>query len=169
MNRLERLREVPDAAWTASPPRLPIRIAGAALRDPARFWLMTRMAFAYLAVSVLARLLALPRAFAMLSPRVSSREEDARRIAVIVNALDTLLTARVPFIRPQCWRRAVVLHRFLRGAGVDTVIVFGVRTDGGRTVEAHAWVERGGRPYAEAADTSSYQRVFEFPSGGSPS
>lgn len=144
-----------------------MRIAGAALRDPARFWLMARMAAAYFAISVLARLLPLPRAFAWMSPRL--RGSDGRRTHVIVNALDTLLTARVPFIRPQCWRRAAVLHRFLRGAGVDTVIVFGVRTDGARTVEAHAWVERSGQPFAEAADTTSYQRVFEFPSGGSPS
>lgn len=130
---------------------------------------MSRMALAYLAVSALARLLPLPKAFAILSPGLSSRVGDERSTDAIVNALDTLLTARVPFIRPQCWRRAVVLHRFLRGAGVDTVIVFGVRTDGGRTVEAHAWVERCGRPFAEAADTSSYQRVFEFPGGGRPS
>ena len=163
MNRLERLREVPDAAWTVSPPRLPVRIAGAVFRDPGRVWLMSRMAVAYLAVSVLARLLPLPRAFALLSPRRGSRARDQRKVDSIVNALDTLLTARIPLIHPQCWRRAVVLQRFLRHAGIDTVIVFGVRTDGTRTVEAHAWVERAGQPFAEAADTVAYQRVFEFP------
>ena len=71
----------------------------------------------------------------------------------------------IPFIHPQCGRRAAVLHRFLRREGIDTVIVFGVRMEGPRTVEAHAWLERSGEPFAEAAEIASYQRVFEFPAG----
>ncbi len=142
-----------------------MRIAGAVIRDPGRVWLMSRMALAYFAVSALARLLPLPRAFAHLSPRLSSPAADPRKTDAIVNALDTLLTAGIPFIHPQCWRRAVVLHRFLRREGVDTVIVFGVRMEGPRTVEAHAWLERSGQPFAEAAETAAYQRVFEFPAG----
>lgn len=126
---------------------------------------MSRMALAYFAVSVLARLLPLPRAFAHLSPKLSSPAADPRKTDAIVNALDTLLTAGIPFIRPQCWRRAAVLHRFLRQEGIDTVIVFGVRTEGPRTVEAHAWVERAGQPFAEAVETAAYRRVFEFPGG----
>ena len=84
MNRLERLREVPDAAWKAAPSRL----------------------------------------------------------------------------------HAAVLRRFLRQEGIDTVIVFGVRMEGPRTVEAHAWLERSGQPFAEAAETAAYRRGFEFPAGG---
>jgi hypothetical protein len=163
MNRLERLREVPDAAWTATPPRLPARIAGALARDPARVWLISRMAFAYAAVSVFARVLPLPKAFALLSPRLGPDRGEASGAERIVNALDTLLTARIPFVHPQCWRRAAVLHRFLRHAGLDTLIVFGVRMDGTRTVEAHAWLERNGQPFAETGQTTAYQRVFEFP------
>ena len=167
MNRLERLREVPDAAWTQTLPRkLPVRVAEAMAPDPGRAWLMARMIVAYVAVSALARLLPLPRAFALISPRLGSRGEGQERPNAIVNALDTLLVAGIPGIHPQCWRRAAVLHRFLRVAGIDTAIVFGVRTDGTRTVEAHAWVEREGAPFAEAADTKGYQRVFEFPTAG---
>jgi len=126
---------------------------------------MSRMAVAYFAVSALARLLSLPRAFAHLSPRLRPQAGDQRRTDAVVNALDTLLTARIPFLHPQCWRRAAVLHRFLRQEGIDTVIVFGVRTEGPRTVEAHAWIEHSGQPFAEAAETAAYQRVFEFPAG----
>ena len=140
-------------------------MAGAAIRAPGRVWLMSRMAAAYVAVSVLARLLPLPRAFAHLSPSLRSHAGDPRRTEAIVNALDTLLTAGIPSIHPQCWRRAAVLHRFLRLEGIDTVIVFGVLMDGPRTVEAHAGIERSGQPFAEAADTATYRRVFEFPAG----
>jgi hypothetical protein len=164
MNRIERLREVPDAAWTASPKRLPARIAGALFRDPVRVLLMSRMALAYASVSVLARLLPLPKAFALISPRLARDEGPEGRAGAVVNAVDTLLTARIPLIHPQCWRRAAVLHRFLRHEGLDTRIIFGVRMDGARTVEAHAWLEREGQPFAEAGATASYQRVFEFPS-----
>ena len=165
MNRLERLREVPDAAWTKSPSRLPARIAGAFVRNPARVWLMSRMALSYATVSVLARLLPLPKAFAFISPRVAESQGAAGRAEAVTNAVDTLLNAGIPLVHPQCWRRAAVLHRFLRHEGLDTRIVFGVRMDGARTVEAHAWLERDGKPFAEAAPTESYQRVFEFPSG----
>ena len=165
MNRLQRLREVPDGAWTVSPPLLPVRIAGAAFRDPGRVWLMSRMAMAYIAISTLARLLPLPKAFSLISPRLAPGGGSSKPAGAIVNALDTLLTAKIPLIHPQCWRRAAVLHRFLRRAGIDTVIVFGVRPDGATAVQAHAWLERDGQPYAEALDTKSYQRVFEFPAG----
>ena len=80
-----------------------------------------------------------------------------------MNALDTLLVANVPLIHPQCWRRAAVLHRFLRFEGVDTTIVFGVDASDLQQLEAHAWLERDGQPFAELAPVTSYRRVFEFP------
>lgn len=145
------------------PAWLPWRALRAAVRDPGRAWLMFRMASAYLAVSAAARLLPLPRAFALLSPPLATMGSLDEGIGRIVNALDVLLAAQVPFIHPQCWRRAALLHRFLRRAGVDTIIVFGVRTEGGETVKAHAWIERDGQPFAESAPTTGYRRVFQFP------
>lgn len=121
------------------------------------------MAFAYLEISLLARLLPLPKAFALISPRAGASQPDEAAARNVVNALDTLLVARVPFIRPQCWRRAAVLRRFLRFVGVDTTIVFGVTTEGKPPVEAHAWLERDGKPFAEAPKAKLYRRVFEFP------
>jgi Transglutaminase-like superfamily len=123
---------------------------------------MLRMAFTYLEISVLARLLPLPKAFAMISSRLAPGQADEVAAGQVVNALDNLLGADLPLLRPQCWRRAAVLHRFLRREGVDTAIVFGVTTDGTPTVEAHAWLERDGVPFAEAPQSKSYRRVFEF-------
>ncbi|MEO8359661.1 MAG: lasso peptide biosynthesis B2 protein [Vicinamibacteria bacterium] len=179
MNRLESLRDVPDAAWSdpsrpskrarrpGPPPHsrwsIPFRAARAAMRDPRRVWLMTRMAAAYAAISLLARVKSLPAAFAAVSPRLSTQPSEEAKAMTLVHTLDTMLAARLPLIHPQCWRRAALLHRFLRHEGIDTVIVFGVTTDATSGLEAHAWVERNGVPFAEAVSPTRYRRVFEFP------
>ena len=140
-----------------------MRVARVLGRDPGRAVLMMRMACGYVAVSVLARLTSLPRAFAAISPSRRNVAPDERRIERTVDALNTLLAAGIPGVHPQCWRRAAVLHRFLRFEGVDTAIVFGVAPQASAAVEAHAWLEREGRPFAEAENISGYRRLFEFP------
>jgi hypothetical protein len=80
----------------------------------------------------------------------------------VVSTLDTLLGAKIPGLAPRCWRRAAVLHRYLRLEGVDTQIVFGVTTSGGDLASAHAWLERDGAPIAEAASVAGYRRVHVF-------
>ena len=124
---------------------------------------MMRMASTYVAVSILARLTSLPRAFAAVSPARRDVAPDERRVERVVDALNTLLAAGLPGIHPQCWRRAAVLHRFLRFEGVDTAIVFGVAPQASVRIEAHAWLERDGRPFAEAENVANYRRLFEFP------
>ncbi len=141
--------------------RLALRSAGALTRSPGRALLMARMAATYIVVVTAARLLPLDRAFALIAPRTGRRDTGANA-ASVVNALDTLLGAGIPFIRPRCWRRAAVLHRYLRLIGIDTRIVFGVVTEDMALKEAHAWLERDGVPFAEPGRVEQYRRIHAF-------
>jgi hypothetical protein len=175
MNPTNRDTDVPISAWRSDTARhrtprpstsaaaWPVRVARVLGRDPGRAVLMMRMASTYVAVSVLARLTSLTRAFAAVSPARRDVAPDERRVERAVDALNTLLAAGMPGIHPQCWRRAAVLHRFLRFEGVDTAIIFGVAPQTSAAVEAHAWLERDGLPFAEAENVTSYRRLFEFP------
>ena len=182
MDPQEIRRTETDSCWPRRPPSLAserlaghlpvglpsstflfLRVLRALLNDPLRVVLMIRVAVSYLTVAVLARRMPLPAAFAWISPRLAARSADERGLGRIVNAVDTLLVAGIPLIHPQCWRRAAVLHRFLRHAGVDTKIVFGVDAESTQPLDAHAWIEREGRPFAEPASVARYRRVFEFP------
>lgn len=141
--------------------RLVLRAVRALLRDPGRAWLMARMAATYLAVVVAARFTSLDRAFALVSPRLGPRG-SGRQAARVINALDTLLNAGIPFLQPRCWRRAAVLHRYLRQVGIETTIVFGVLTEATALKEAHAWLERDGAPFAEPGRIEQYRRIHAF-------
>jgi hypothetical protein len=142
--------------------RLAVRAGGVTLRDPRRAWLMTRMTVMYFAVTALAGFLPMTRAFELVSPSRLGPRRSRREAASVVNAMDTVLTAGIPFMRPRCWRRAAVLHRYLALEGVDTQIVFGAITERSQLKEAHAWLEREGLPYAEKAPVSQYRRVHTF-------
>ena len=141
--------------------RLAARAAGALVHTPGRAWLMARMAATYFVVVTAARLLPLDRAFALIAPR-AGRRSRGENAASVVNALDTLLGAGIPFIRPRCWRRAAVLHRYLRLVGIDTRIVFGVVTEEMALKEAHAWLERDGVPVAGPGRVDQYRRIHAF-------
>jgi Transglutaminase-like superfamily len=141
--------------------RLAARAARALARDPGRVWLMARMAATYTVVVTAARLLPIDRAFALIAPRPGPRRPGERASSVI-DALDTLLGAGIPFIRPRCWRRAAVLHRYLRRIGIETRIVFGVVTEQMALKEAHAWLERDGVPFAEPGRVEHYRKIHTF-------
>ncbi len=140
------------------------RIAGTLVRDPARASLMLRMAVSYAVVVTAARFMPLDRAFGLLSTSVG-RRLPGQSAASVVNALDTLLSAGIPFIHPRCWRRAAVLQRYLRFIGVETTIVFGVLTEGTALLEAHGWLERDGAPFAEPGSVAQYRRIHTFNPG----
>jgi hypothetical protein len=138
------------------------RAARVTARDPSRAWLMTRMSTSYLAVTLFATFLPLPRSFALISPQRPAPHSPPRTAAAIADALDSMLQAGIPFVRPRCWRRAAVLHRYLALEGIRTQIVFGVIAADMQLTQAHAWVERDGQPFAEAAPVDRYRKIHTF-------
>lgn len=59
-------------------------------------------------------------------------------------------------------KRSLVLFHFLRKAGEDAEIVFGVVKDGDK-LEGHAWVTVNGQPFAEEGPVDKYTVTYRYP------
>jgi hypothetical protein len=137
-----------------------------ARRDPSRALLALRMAGFLAFFCVAARTMPLPRALRMAGFRRPRRPAAVRRGVVQVGGVvDALLALDVWFVRPICWKRAVLLHRYLGAEGIDARIVLGVRND--PEFGAHAWVEAGGRPLLERTEPR-YRPIYSFPEASAP-
>lgn len=132
-------------------------------RDPARAWLLARMAGWVVILSGLARLLPLSRALRIVSTEVRERSTEVNvDLVQLSTAIDALLEADFLVFKPSCWKRATVLHRYLALAGLATTIRFGVRKDDSE-LKGHAWLELKGEPILESSPPE-YTVTYSFPS-----
>ena len=135
-----------------------------ATRNPARAWLMARMSFWVLVLSGLVNFCSLPRALRVVSagPQAKRNGKEVDR-AELSTAIDAVLGANFFVFKPNCWKRATVLHRYLAFRGVSTKIVFGLRKEPGGELKGHAWLESDGQPILESA-APAYKTTYTFPS-----
>src|SRR5215813_8193343 len=133
------------------------------LRRPARAWLLVRMAVWVVILSILARVLALPRALRFVATDVRTDSKDDIDVDDLSSAIDALLGLDFWMFTPKCWKRAMVLHRFLALNGVATTIVFGVRKEPDGQLKGHAWLQADGRPFLEF-EQPLYNVTYSFPS-----
>lgn len=134
-------------------------------RRPRESWLVARAAGWVAAVSLLIKVLPLPRVLTLVSPRRPGRARGGtNRLSEerVAQLIDSLLASDVLCFTPTCWKRAPVLHRYLALAGRETRIVFGLRKEGGDALAGHAWLEADGRPIFEAA-APDYTVTYTFP------
>ena len=76
--------------------------------------------------------------------------EDRQSVSATVLAI---LQAGRPLIRTGCMIRGVTLYYFLRRAGVDVALCFGIgRVPVGDGFDGHCWLSYEGEPYLEARD-----------------
>lgn len=122
-------------------------------------WLLLARAWGWLLVidlglrllpfKTLQRWLALtPRAPGPAAPG-SASEDEAALILHVTRMVDR---ARRRHLYPMtCLRRSLALQRLLAGAGIAATLRFGVRSGGSGSgqFQAHAWLERAGRPISE--------------------
>lgn len=144
--------------------RLLSRAARLALGEPASALLALRMAFWVVALSLLVKLMPLPRALNCIATwtRPARARNDSAVEERLARLLDSVLAADFWVFTPTCWKRAPVLHRYLALNGIESRIVFGVRREGQRALEGHAWLESGGEPLLET-NTPDYKVTFVFP------
>lgn len=143
---------------------LPVRAARLLLTEPGSALLAVRMGAWVVALSLLMRVMPLPRAMALVAPRQPRRRvEDAARVGErLARVLDSLLAADFWVFTPTCWKRAPVLHRYLALSGIETRVLFGVRREGADALSGHAWLEAGGAPLLEAMPPD-YVVTYSFP------
>ena len=133
-------------------------------REPARAWLIARMAVWVTILSTLVKFMPLSRALEIVSTTTRRTDElNPEQAEKLSSAIDALLETNVLMFRPSCWKRATVLHRYLALRGVSTSIVFGVLKDPGGELKGHAWLEQDERPMLEPPGPS-YKVTYKFPS-----
>jgi hypothetical protein len=121
-------------------------------RDPQAAGLVLRMGAWVIIVSLLIKICPLPRLLRLvtLHPRRSA-EDHTIPPGELARLLDHLLRANVWVFTPTCWKRAIILHRYLALNGTATSIVFGVRQSSERILDGHSWLEIEGKPFLEAS------------------
>ena len=141
------------------------RAARKAIHGPAEAFLLLRMAGWVLLLSVAVKVFSLPRALRLVSTktRLSTDTPEGKIQERLADAIDLLLKSELFILKPICWKRAAVLHRYLALNGIATQILFGVRRDPDGSVNGHAWLEAGGKPILES-NTPSYVVTYAFPS-----
>lgn len=141
------------------------RALGFTLRKPGAAWLLARMAFWVLALSLLVKWLPLPRVMGLMRPRRRPRQPRAAQAEVqagLAEMLDMLLRTNFWVFTPTCWKRAPVLYRYLALNGIETRVVFGMRREDEGALAGHAWLEAGGQPVLETSDPA-YTATYVFP------
>ena len=151
---------------------LPASAARLALAEPSSALLAARMAAWVVALSLFVRLMPLPRALRLVSPKRPGRDArppsrdrgDEERVKLrLARVLDSVLAADLWVFTPTCWKRATVLHRYLALSGIETRIRFGLRRDGDAAPAGHAWLEADGVPLLEGTPPD-YKVTYSYPS-----
>ena len=145
------------------------RAAHFALREPLSAILLARMALWTAALSPMLMLLPLPRVMKMMTPLRRRRPPHVDAEAVpgrLARLLDLLLSLNVFVFTPTCWKRALVLYRYLALHGIESHVVFGVRKESRELLAGHAWLEACGRPLLEKT-APVYTVTYTFPSDSS--
>ena len=130
-------------------------------RSPRELLLALRVVLVAISVPLITRL---PLAWqeAVLEPR-RRPAPDPRREAWLVANIDRLLSAARPVARPGCLTRGLTHYYFLRRAGVDVQLRYGLGRPIGEA-DGHCWLVRDGEPFLERADPRrSYVETYSIP------
>lgn len=122
-------------------------------------------------VPLLLRRAPLPRLAERLEPKkVSPPPSDPEAAEALVRRIDRLLWRAWPLVRRGCLVRGVTRYRFLRLAGFDAVLCFGMgRPEEASAVMGHCWIEQGGRALAEPRQPRPiYKEMFRISPHAAP-
>ena len=133
------------------------------LHNLADLLLFLRLFFFAAAVPALMRL-KLPRLETLLTPRQMPPAPEQARVQKIINYTDTVLRVGKPLVRSRCLTRGLTLYYFLKRAGLQVSLWFGVASVEGQ-LAGHCWLVKDGEPFSEPKDPRSlYNVIYTFPS-----
>jgi len=114
------------------------------------------------AVPVLMRL-KLARMAGLLEPAPARRVADPAEVDRRIERIERVLLSGYPLIRTGCLTRGITLFYFLRRAGVDVRLAFGMGRPLGDD-EGHCWLVKDGLPYLEKVDPrESFAEIYSIP------
>jgi hypothetical protein len=106
--------------------------------------------------------LRLPRLEALLEPKSIPPPPEPARVREIMGCVDAAIQAGRPLIRSTCLTRGVTAYTFLRRAGLDVTLCFGIGK-AGEAISAHCWLAVDGEPFMESRDPRPlYVTMYEF-------
>ena len=123
---------------------------------------LTLRILAVAAIVPLITRLGLARQATILEPRRAPRPDPARQ-AWLAGNVDRILAAGRPVVRPGCLTRGLTHYYFLRRAGADVQLRYGLATPIGDT-DGHCWLVKDGEPFLERADPRElYVETYRLP------
>src|ERR1700704_3147731 len=111
---------------------LALRLAGwKTVVHPRDALLSARMAWWVVLISAVTKLTSLPRAQKIAAFRLKSisRPTGRETPAKLARTIDSLLGINFYVFRQSCWKRALVLHRYLALNGIESQIRFGLKIE----------------------------------------
>jgi hypothetical protein len=124
--------------------------------------LFVRMLLLAMVVPLFMRL-RLPRAVALLEPKRLPVTVDEARIEQIMRLMRPVLQVGRPLIRPDCLTRSLTYYYFLRRAGLDVGLRFGIGQMPD-SFEGHCWLVKDGEPFLEVTDPRPFfSEIYRFP------
>ena len=105
-----------------------------------------------------------PSRLAWLMERVPvARVPDPAAADRVRDALDRVIRSGRPFVRPGCLTRGLTLYLFLRRAGIDVALSFGIGRPDARFA-GHCWLVRDGEPFLERRDPRGvFAEMYSIP------
>lgn len=87
----------------------------------------------------------------LLEPSTPVQTVDHAAAVALARRIDRWLRAGWPLIRRGCLTRGLTRYRFLRQAGFDVSLCFGIGEVDGR-FDGHCWLVQNGQPFLEKRD-----------------
>lgn len=111
------------------------------------------------------------RLHALLEPRALPPAPRPGAVERVTAHVERVLRRGWPAVRRGCLTRGLTRYYFLRRAGIDVSLCFGLGTVDG-AVAGHCWLEQDGEPLLEARDprvifTEMYRFPYRWPPAGS--
>lgn len=115
------------------------------------------------ALPVLLRFFSLPSVMKYLTPEKSEENPLQWKINLIVNAVNKILGIGFFIFHPTCLKKSLILYHFLRKAGMNVVIHFGVKKNG-CALDGHSWITKNGeRLYDNLETVDDFSITYSYP------
>lgn len=103
----------------------------------------------------------LSRVASALEPGKDPRAVDENRVGKITAYVEKAIRRGKPMVRPGCLTRGLTRYYFLRRAGMDIALCFGMGRMDNEFV-GHCWLVKDGEPYLEPPDQDPRNRYTEM-------
>jgi hypothetical protein len=133
------------------------------MRSSARAFALNAQIACFAALAPLLTRMRIDRLARMLEPARLPAPPSISGARDLAAQVDQVLRAGRPLIRSGCLVQGITRYYFLRRAGVQVVLCFGIGTQAGSFV-GHCWLDLNGEPFLEQTDPRLYfTEMYRFP------